>query len=402
LDDDLNGHVDDWRGWDFSAGDNDPADENGHGTHVAGTVAAERGNGAGVAGVADGAKLMALRVLDGTGSGRVSDSILAYSYAFAKGARVVNLSLGSTGSSRAERDAIAAYQSMLFVAAAGNGGADGVGDDNDATGTYPCAYLLPNVVCVAASDNYDQLAAFSNYGATAVDLAAPGVDIASTWPGSSYSWSSGTSMATPLVAGAAALMWAAAPQSQPPDIATALNAGADAKPAFSGKTVSGGRLNVLRSLRMVADVGIGAPAPAPAPSPPSDPGSSGSPGGSAKPPPPPPSGSVRDSVAPRLSIRTGRRFRRMLLVRHRLPVRVTCSESCSARLTLRLGRRSLVAPVSASLAPNAPRRVTLRLTRAGRRLIRRRASFTVTLRARALDSAGNRGTLRQRLRVNGR
>jgi subtilisin family serine protease len=404
VDDDLNGRVDDWRGWDFSAGDNDPADENGHGTHVAGTAAAGRGNGVGVAGVADGAKLMALRVLDGNGSGRVSDTILAYSYAFAEGARVVNLSLGSTSSSRAERDAIAAYQSMLFVAAAGNGGEDGVGDDNDASGTYPCAYLLPNVVCVAASDNRDQLAAFSNYGATSVDLAAPGVDIASTWPGGAYSWSSGTSMATPHVSGAAALMWAAAPESQPPDIAAALIGGADALPAFSERTVSGGRLNVLRSLRLVADVGVGAPAPAPAP-PPVDPGSSGSPGGSAKPPPPAPpapSGSVRDSVAPRLSIRTGRRFRRMLLVRHRLVVRATCSESCSARLALRLGRRLLVVPANVSFAPGVSKRVTLRLTRAGRRAIRRRASSTLTLRGRALDGAGNRDMVRMRFRVSRR
>jgi subtilisin family serine protease len=178
----------------------------------------------------------------------------------------VNLSLGSTSSSRAERDAIAGFPSMLFVAAAGNGGADGVGDDNDAAAaTYPCAYLLPNVVCVAASDNRDQLAGFSNYGATSVDLAAPGVNIASTWPGAGYSWASGTSMATPHVSGAAALLWGASPGSQPADISSALLGGVDALPAFTGRTVSGGRLNVLRSLRLVADVGVGAPAPAPEP-----------------------------------------------------------------------------------------------------------------------------------------
>ncbi len=237
-----------------------PTDANGHGTHVSGTIAAERGNGIGVAGVADNAaKVLPIRTLDSTGSGSVSNVILAYSYAFQHGAKVVNLSLGSTSSSRAEHDAIAAFPTMLFVAAAGNGGADGVGDNNDVVPTYPCAYVLPNVLCVAASDNRDQLASFSNYGATSVDLAAPGVSIASTWLGGGYSWASGTSMATPHVSGAAALLWSASPSSLPTDISSAITGGTDARPAFAGKTVSGGRLNVLRSLRLVADVGIGEP-----------------------------------------------------------------------------------------------------------------------------------------------
>jgi subtilisin family serine protease len=116
---------------------------------VSGTIAAERGNGIGVAGVADNAaKVLPIRTLDANGSGSVSNVILAYSYAFQHGAKAVNLSLGSTTSSRAERDAIAAFPTMLFVAAAGNGGADGVGDDNDVVPTYPCAYVLPNVLCV--------------------------------------------------------------------------------------------------------------------------------------------------------------------------------------------------------------------------------------------------------------
>ncbi|MGH2715147.1 MAG: S8 family peptidase, partial [Thermoleophilaceae bacterium] len=197
VDDDRNGRVDDWRGWDFVANDSNPADANGHGTHVAGTIGARRGNAVGVAGVADGSRLMALRAFDAQGSGTVADAISAYAYAAAAGAKVVNLSFGSPFASLAERDAIAASPGMLFVAAAGNGGFDGIGDDNDLDPEYPCAYPLPNVVCVAASDNRDRLAEFSNYGARSVDLAAPGVSILSTLPGGGYGWFDGTSMAAP-------------------------------------------------------------------------------------------------------------------------------------------------------------------------------------------------------------
>ena len=385
-------------GHDFVAGDDDPADENGHGTHVAGTIAAERGNGIGVAGVADdAAKILPLRVLDGAGSGRISDVILAYGQAFQSGAKVVNLSLGSTTSSRAEHDAIAAFPTMLFVAAAGNGGPDGVGDDNDTVATYPCAYLLPNVVCVAASDNRDQLAPFSNYGALSVDLAAPGVSIASTWPGGGYSWSSGTSMATPHVAGAAALLWAAAPNAQPIDISSALLAGVDARPAFTGRTVSGGRLNVLRSLRHVADVGVGTPAPVHSPDDDSGSSPSGTSGGSAS---GPSTGHVGDAVPPRLSLRAGRHLHAQLYRRHRLPLRLTCSEACTVRLVLRFHGRALSTKVKRTLVADVSRRVRLRLNRAGRALLRRRGTRTLTVAARAVDNTGNRRTVKLLLRVS--
>jgi subtilisin family serine protease len=385
-------------GHDYVAGDEDPADENGHGTHVAGTIAAERGNGVGVAGVADNAaRVLPLRVLDSAGSGRVSDVIQAYAYAFQHGAKVVNLSLGSTVSSRAEHDAIAAFPTMLFVAAAGNGGADGVGDNNDAIATYPCAYLLTNVLCVAASDNRDQLASFSNYGALSVDLAAPGVSIASTWPGGGYSWSSGTSMATPHVSGAAALLWSAAPNALPGDISSALIAGVDARPAFAGRTASGGRLNVMRSLRQVADVGVGTPAPVPAPEDDSGSTPSGTPGGSAS---RPSAGRVGDAVPPRLSLRTGRRLHAKLFRRHRLPVRLTCSEPCTVQLVLRYGRRALSAQVERALAPDVPRRVGLRLNRAGSRLMRRPGRRTLTLHARAVDRTGNARVVTLSIRVS--
>ncbi len=385
-------------GHDYVGGDENPADENGHGTHVAGTIAAERGNGIGVAGVADNAaKVLPLRVLDGAGSGRVSDVILAYSYALQHGAKVVNLSLGSTTSSRAEHDAIAAFPTMLFVAAAGNGGADGIGDNNDAVATYPCAYLLPNVLCVAASDNRDQLATFSNYGTTSVDLAAPGVSIASTWPGGGYSWSSGTSMATPHVSGAAALLWSASPSSLPLDISTALIAGVDVRPAFIGRTASGGRLNVLRSLRQVADVGVGTPAPAPSPDDDSGSSPSGTSGGSAS---GPSTGRVGDAVPPRLSIRTSRRLHGALFSGHRLPLRLTCSEACTVQLVLRFRGRTLSQSVERALAAHVSRRVVLRLNGAGRALLRRRGAHTLTVVARAVDHTGNSRALSLRLRVS--
>ena len=401
VDDDGNGRVDDWQGWDFVSGDNDPADENGHGTHVAGTIGADRGNGLGVAGVVDGARLMPLRVLDAEGSGTVAGLIQAYSYAAASGARVVNLSLGSGASSRAERDAIASFPDVLFVAAAGNGGDDGIGDDNDASATFPCAYPLANVLCVAASDNNDLLAEFSNYGATSVDLAAPGVNIASSWPGATYSWSSGTSMATPHVAGAAALLWAAAPEASVAEIRSALLSGADAAQAFSGRIATGGRLNVLRSLRLVADAGLGSPAPAPPPG--------GSSGAAPEPQPAEPAPAaepsstpgVVDLTAPRLSVRARRLQSRGVLLRRGLVARVRCSEACTVRLALGARRRVLTATARTPLASDsASRRVRVRLTRLGRRVVGTRRVSSLTLVARATDRAGNTRTLRLPVRLS--
>jgi thermitase len=393
LDDDFNGRVDDWSGWDFVADDGNPADENGHGTHVAGTIGAQRGNALGVAGVAHGSRLMALRVLDAQGAGSVADLILAYAYAATEGASVVNLSLGSPTSSRAERDAIAAFPRMLFVAAAGNGGSDGIGDDNDLDPEYPCAYLLPNVVCVGASDNRDRLAPFSNYGMRSVDLAAPGVSIVSTVPGGGYGWASGTSMATPHVAGAAALLWAAAPGASVSDIQSALLAGADASQEFSGRAVTGGRLNVLSSLRMVADVALASPAPAPAP----QPGPEGSPGSAS---PAAPGGqhvTVGDRDPPRLSVRVARRQRLAALLRRGVAVRLRCSEACSVRLRLRAGGRLVAAAAPASIPAGAGRRIVSRIRRGARARLRATSPRRARLAVRATDGAGNSRTVIARL-----
>ncbi|MCA9300456.1 MAG: S8 family serine peptidase, partial [Phycisphaerales bacterium] len=177
VDDDGNGFVDDTRGWDFYSNDNNPDDGDGHGTHTAGTVGAEGNNGAGVAGVCWDVQLMPLRFL-GPFGGSTSDAVEAVNYAVANGARISNNSWGGGGFSTSLYNAIAnaGSQNHLFVAAAGN---DGVNTDNSAH--YPSSYDLGNIISVAATDNRDGRASFSNYGSTTVDLGAPGVDIASTY-----------------------------------------------------------------------------------------------------------------------------------------------------------------------------------------------------------------------------
>ncbi len=233
VDDDGNGFVDDIHGFDFARNDGDPNDETlatapfppGHGTHVAGTIGAVGNNNRDVSGVVWQCRLMAVKFMtprhvtlpDGTviatSSGSTSNAIRCIRYAVQNGASVINASYGSTNFSNAERNAIAAARDrgVIFVAAAGNGGPDGVGDDNDATPHYPSSYDLENIISVAAINRLDNLTGFSNFGSVTVDIAAPGQTILSTVPG----WSpnapianlSGTSMATPHVSGAAALVW---------------------------------------------------------------------------------------------------------------------------------------------------------------------------------------------------
>ena len=201
LDDDANGYVDDWRGWDFAGNDNDPMDDNGHGTHVAGTIGA-RQDSQGVVGVSWRVRLMPLKFIGANGEGTAADAVRAVLYAAANGAQITNNSYGGDGFSQAMLDAIQTSDAAgsLFVAAAGNDFSN-----NDEAPVYPADYDVPNVLTVAASDHFDRKAWFSNYGAASVDLAAPGFGIYSTWPGGGYRSSDGTSMAAPHVAGAAAL-----------------------------------------------------------------------------------------------------------------------------------------------------------------------------------------------------
>ncbi|HVL94270.1 MAG TPA: S8 family peptidase, partial [Solirubrobacteraceae bacterium] len=253
-DDDGNGLVDDVHGWDFAGRDADPADVDGHGTHVAGTIGARGNDRTGVAGVAWRTSLLPLRVLGDDGNGSVSALIGGYAYARQKGVRLLNASLGGSAFSRAERDAIAAARDTLFIAAAGNDGAD-----NDAAPTYPCAYDLPNVICVAAIDANGALATFSNRGARTVDLAAPGVNTASTYPGGRWVFLDGTSMATPHVSGVAALAWAAAPAATVADVRRALLDTTVPLPTLVGQTVTGGLVNARAAIDAIAPTAAAAP-----------------------------------------------------------------------------------------------------------------------------------------------
>ncbi|MHC4406638.1 MAG: S8 family peptidase [Planctomycetota bacterium] len=249
-DDDGNGYVDDVYGYDFANNDGDPWDDHNHGTHVAGTIGAVGNNGVGVAGVNWNAQIMALKFLDAGGRGGGSDAIEALNYAVANGATISNNSWGGGPYSQALHDAIAAARDAghIFVAAAGNGNWVGIGQDNDARPFYPASYDLDNVVAVAATDHDDQLAVFSNYGATSVELAAPGVDIVSTTPDNHYSSGSGTSMATPHVTGAVALLRDLHPDWPYRQVIDTVLQAVDPVDALQGKTVTGGRLNVAAAL----------------------------------------------------------------------------------------------------------------------------------------------------------
>jgi subtilisin family serine protease len=257
-------------GPDYYSGDLDPRDENGHGTHVAGTMGAQGNNGVGVTGVNWDVGLMPIRVLGPTGSGTTAMIANGFTYAAQHGAKVVNASLGGGTFDPTLADAIAAAAETLFVVAAGNGGADRVGDDNDLSGQqiYPCGYALANVVCAAATDLNDGLASFSNYGATSVDLAAPGVRISSTYVGGTYVHNQGTSMAAPHVAGVAALLLASNPTASVATLRAALLSSVDPLPALGGKVVSAGRLNAHKALLALTPASVPPPlSPSPQPQP---------------------------------------------------------------------------------------------------------------------------------------
>ena len=251
LDDDNNGFVDDVHGWDFLNNDNDPSDDFGHGTHVAGTIGAVGDNNLGVVGVNWRVSLLPLKFLNSSGNGPTSAAVAAINYATALGVDVLNNSWGGYDFSQTLLDAIRSAETagVLFVCAAGNNGTS-----NDNLPFYPANYDVSNVISVAATDQYDSKAVFSNFGPATVDLAAPGVDIYSTLPGGHYGPLSGTSMAAPHVSGVAALIRAVAPDMPAVEVKREILEGAVPLSTLAPYVATGGRLSAFLPIATRDDV----------------------------------------------------------------------------------------------------------------------------------------------------
>jgi subtilisin family serine protease len=254
VDDDGNGYVDDCHGIDTINHDSDPMDDFGHGTHVSGIIGAVGNNGVGVTGINWNVRILPCKSHDSTGNGTSASIIECYGYVEAIKARgenviATNNSYGgcpeACGFDQATMDGIAGLQSVgvLFVASAGNDGAN-----NDTTLKYPADYFLPNVISVAATTNTDALAFFSNYGVRTVAVGAPGDTVFSTWLPSTYTYLSGTSMASPQVTGIAALLHAANPTLSWFAIRNLIIAGGETRSSMTGKSISGRRMNANGSL----------------------------------------------------------------------------------------------------------------------------------------------------------
>ena len=241
IDDDNNGVIDDIHGYDGGDNDGSPDDGVGHGTHVAGTVGAVGNNGQGVTGVNQEARLMILKI-DSGGRITTDGAIRAVMYATKMGADITNNSWGGGRLNQATEDAYRACPAM-HVAAAGNNGAD-----TDKTPFYPMAFDIPNMIAVGATDHNDAKAGFSNFGATSVDVTAPGKDILSTKNGGGYHLLSGTSMASPFVTGVVGLIKSAHPEADYAEIKDRLINGSDQIAGLEGKSVSNGRVNAAKAL----------------------------------------------------------------------------------------------------------------------------------------------------------
>lgn len=243
-------------GWDFVNNDNNPADDNGHGTFVAGVISGKGNNTKGITGVNPNGKIMTLKMLNGSGLGTVANEIKSINFAKNNGADIINASYGGGSFSQAEKDAIDNFGG-LFIAAAGNGGSDGIGDDNDSTPHYPSSYSSSNVIAVAASNQNDSLTGFSNFGVSSVDIAAPGENIVSThFSGKNvYAIADGTSFSAPYVSGAASLLWSANANLNVEQVKALLLDNGDILPSLSGKVSGARRLNLFSSLDFFDPIG---------------------------------------------------------------------------------------------------------------------------------------------------
>ncbi len=361
-------------GSDFFDGDRDPRDPNGHGTHVASIAAGVAGNGVGTAGVDPWARVMPLRAADRYGNFSWAAIEQAVAYGLDLGVRVFNGSFGGADNDPAFEELIREHPEALFVFSAGNGGSDGVGDNHDAAaGTshrYPCDIGLPNVICVGATDWRDAITGFSDFGVNSVDLLAPGASIYAAKPcvtpatsaedqgecpynpddptapvglgGGPYAFQllSGTSMSTPAVAGAVALIWGKCPQLKSSQVKKAVVTSVDPLTAARTKVAYGGRLDVGNATAAVT------PCPAPSngsdwpvpPAQPTDPGGdgggSGGGGNPVVPPVEPPKGSTLQFQIVRPS---ASRVNKSRVVKFKL----RCSEVCSAALTARPAARGI-------------------------------------------------------------
>jgi subtilisin family serine protease len=250
-DDDKNGYVDDTHGFNVIAGEGSGEDDEGHGTHVGGIIGARGNNDNGIAGICWSIDLVPVKFMNSRGKGKTSDAIAGIEYAVKQGFKIINCSFGSTSNSESLHDAVdfAQEKNTLLVVAAGNDG-----DNIDKSPIYPASYGDSNILTVAASTADDTLASFSNYGSESVDVAAPGNNIYSTYLGGGYKSLSGTSMASPLAAGIAAMLRKENSDATYKDLRTAVRKKVDKPSGLKDKVYYDGRVNAAKALAAIDDI----------------------------------------------------------------------------------------------------------------------------------------------------
>ena len=267
IDNDSNGFVDDCQGWNFVSDTNDPLDDIGHGTIVAGIIGAVGNDHSGVTGMMWRVQLMPLKTLDSSGAGTVAEEVAAIDYvmlmkSMGTNVRLMNASFGSATFSNAEYTAIrdAGEAGILLIASAGNGNSEGVGINDDHTPHYPSSFGLDNIISVAATDQRDNLASFSNFGLSSVDVGAPGVYILSTVPigldyalctaaaTPGYNFCNGTSFSAPFVTGLAGLLDTAYPNFSSGQIRSTILRYVDVVPSLENRVFTSGRINAFKAV----------------------------------------------------------------------------------------------------------------------------------------------------------